>query len=79
MGSGSAEEVSDTANVPRTRVYDAAEELADGGLVSVEETTPKRFHPVSVETTNRILERQFRAQVDDLTDALESVEPAERG
>lgn len=65
LGSGSAGEVSDAANVPRMRVYDAAEELRERGLVAVEETTPKRFYPVSAETASRTLEREFLVRIDD--------------
>lgn len=78
LGSGTAEEVSDAVDVPRTRVYDAAEELRDRGLVTVEDATPRRFHPASVGVAGRTLEREFLARVDDLTDALASMEASDR-
>ena len=58
------------------RVYGAAEELRKRGLVTVDDSTPKRFYPVSVKTANRTIEREFLSRVDDLTDALEPMEPS---
>jgi sugar-specific transcriptional regulator TrmB len=78
LDGGTAEDVSDVAEVPRTRVYDAVTELEDAGLVDVQHSTPKQFWPVSAETTGRHFERQYLNHVEALTDALTGVEPAER-
>jgi sugar-specific transcriptional regulator TrmB len=78
LGGATAQEVSDAADVPRTRVYDAVAELEDHGLVDVRQSTPKRFWPVSAETTGRHFERQYRDRVDRLTDALGDLEHADR-
>ncbi|ESP90198.1 putative transcriptional regulator [Candidatus Halobonum tyrrellensis G22] len=79
LGSGTAEEVSEVAAVPRTRVYDAADELREKGLVTVGDATPKRFRPVSVAVAGRTLEREFLARVDDLSDVLAPIEASDRG
>ncbi|QLH81666.1 TrmB family transcriptional regulator [Halosimplex pelagicum] len=78
LGDGTAQDVSEVADVPRTRVYDAVGELEDHGLVDVRQSTPKRFWPVSAETTGRHFERQYRDRVDRLTDALGNLEHADR-
>lgn len=78
LGEGTAQEVSDVSEVPRTRVYDAVAELEDRGLVDVRQSTPKRFWPVSAETAGRHFERIYSRRVERLADALADVEPAER-
>jgi sugar-specific transcriptional regulator TrmB len=75
---GTAREINDIADVPRTRVYDAAEELRDVGLVDVQHASPKRFWPVSSETAGRQFHREYAHRVDTLTDALEEMEPPSR-
>ena len=40
LGEGTAQDVSDIADVPRTRVYDAVDELRDHGLVDVKQSSP---------------------------------------
>ncbi|MFT4923716.1 MAG: sugar-specific transcriptional regulator TrmB [Haloarculaceae archaeon] len=78
LGEGTAEDVSAVAEVPRTRVYDAAEELHEQGLVDIQQSTPQRFWPVSAETTGRLFQRAYSRRVDLLRDALDEVEPRAR-
>ncbi|WP_321169542.1 TrmB family transcriptional regulator [Halorarum halophilum] len=59
LGEGTAQDVSDVSDVPRTRVYDAVEELRSRGLVDVQQSTPKRFWAISAETTGRQFEREY--------------------
>jgi sugar-specific transcriptional regulator TrmB len=74
LGDATAQEVSDAADVPRTRVYDAAEELRDLGLVDVQRASPKRFWAVSPETAGRRFEREYTHRVNTLTEALDALE-----
>ncbi|WP_436908945.1 TrmB family transcriptional regulator [Halosimplex marinum] len=78
LGEGTAQDVSEVADVPRTRVYDAATELRDRGLVDVRQSKPKRFWPVSAATGARHFERYYRHRVERLTEALDAVEPVDR-
>lgn len=73
LGTGTAKEVSEVSTVPRTRVYDAVDELRDEGLVEVQQSTPKRFWPISVDTTARRFRRTTTQQISTLTDALEEL------
>jgi len=59
-------------------VYDAAEELHDRGLVDVQQSTPKRFWAVSVDTAVKRFERIHRHRVSELTKALNTLEPFAR-
>jgi len=78
LGDGTAQDVSEVVDVPRTRVYDAAAELQEFGLVDVQQATPKCFWAVSVDTAARQFERTHRRHVSDLKTALSGLEPAER-
>lgn len=75
LGTGSAREISD---VPRTRVYDAVDELHKEGLVDIKEETPKQFWSVSAETSVRLFEQNVHQRLDILRAALDTIEPAER-
>jgi len=74
LGTATAKSVSETVDVPRTRVYDAVEELADLGLVSVEETTPKRFASVTPETACDRFEREYIGRIAELERSLDAIE-----
>ena len=76
LGDGTAQDVSDVSDVPRTRVYDAVEDLRALGFVDVQQSTPKRFFPVSTETTGRHFEQEYRHRVDRLVESLGAIEPA---
>ena len=70
LGEATAQDVSELADVPRTRVYDAADELRELGLVDVKQSSPKQFWAISPETTGRHFERKYEHRVSTLTDAL---------
>jgi sugar-specific transcriptional regulator TrmB len=48
LGTGTAQEVSEQSDVPRSQVYGAADDLAARGLIEVVESAPKSFRPVSL-------------------------------
>ena len=78
LGEGTAQDVSDVADVPRTRVYEAVDELADRGLVDVNHSSPKRFWAISTESAGRHFEQEFTHRVEALTEALDGLESTER-
>lgn len=78
IGTGTAKDVSRVSDVPRTRVYDAVDELRRWGLVDVQQSSPKQFWAVSSETTRQKLERTMQRRTDALNAALSKLEPAER-
>jgi sugar-specific transcriptional regulator TrmB len=77
LDSGTAKDVSRVAEVPRTRVYDAVEELYERDLVDVRQSTPKEFWAISAETTARKFERELTRRTGLLVDALDALEPAD--
>jgi sugar-specific transcriptional regulator TrmB len=78
LGTGTAKDVSGVADVPRTRVYDAIEELHDAGLVDIQQSSPKEFWAISGETTVRKFERELDHRLSTLTTALDELEPVRR-
>lgn len=79
LGAGTAREVSQVSDVPRTRVYDAAEELQEYGVVNVQQESPKRFWAVSPDTACQILEQRHHNQMTALESALTTLQPDDRG
>lgn len=70
-----AKEVSDISGVPRTRVYDAIDNLEALGLIATQHGSPKQFRAVDVEEATRILRRQKDDRIDSLETQLQSLEP----
>ncbi|WP_049985411.1 TrmB family transcriptional regulator [Halobellus rufus] len=78
LGTGTAKDVSGVADVPRTRVYDAIDELHDLGLVDIQQSSPKEFWAISPETTSRKFEQEMTHRLSTLRTALDELEPVER-
>ncbi|SEO90236.1 Sugar-specific transcriptional regulator TrmB [Halogranum amylolyticum] len=78
LGTGTARDVSQVAEVPRTRVYDAIDELHDQGLVNILQSSPQRFWSISAETASRSFEHEFAHRIELLQTALSELEPVER-
>lgn len=73
-GVSTARDVSETAEVPRTRVYDAADELLENDLIDVEEHSPKHFDPAPAREAIRTLRREYRYREATLTAVLTMLE-----
>lgn len=78
LGTATARDVSQVSEVPRTRVYDAIDELHDRGIVDVQESSPKRFWAISAETASRTFEHELEHRTEILRTALTELEPVER-
>ncbi|NHN47994.1 TrmB family transcriptional regulator [Halostella sp. JP-L12] len=76
LGAGTAKDVADVGDVPRTRVYDAVDALHKVGLVDIQHTSPKKFTPVSRESALRKLDLQRKNIISELSELLEHLEPA---
>jgi len=78
IGIGTARDVSQVSEVPRTRVYDAIDELREAGLVDVRQSSPKQFWVISAESVSRSFERDLQHRTDTLRTALTELEPVEQ-
>jgi sugar-specific transcriptional regulator TrmB len=73
LDGATAREIDAVSQVPRTRVYDAADELRDAGLATTEESTPKWFSPVSIATIEQQFTELYLTRIERLVDALGAV------
>jgi sugar-specific transcriptional regulator TrmB len=76
LPSGTAKQISEISDVPRTRIYDAIRVLEAKGLVEVQHSSPKRFRAVSVDEAAETLREDFASRTDRLLDELRDLEPA---
>lgn len=62
LGSGTARDVASVTDVPRSQVYSVAESLEDRGLLEVQQSSPIRYRPVSIDEAQATLERRFERE-----------------
>lgn len=82
LGTGTARDVSRVAAVPRTRVYDAVEELQEMRLASVHQSSPRTFKVPAMESVSRTFENEFQRRIGLLGTALRALDtesPPDRG
>ncbi|MFB6108948.1 MAG: TrmB family transcriptional regulator [Haloplanus sp.] len=77
LGTGTAKDVANVGDVPRTRVYDAVEALHEMGLVDVQHTTPRKFIVVSSESIVRKLDVERENTIAEAAELLAELEPAD--
>jgi sugar-specific transcriptional regulator TrmB len=77
LGSGTAREVHRVADVPRSQVYSAAEGLEEHGLVEVQQSSPMRYRPVSIEEARSTLTERFEREQERAFEYVESVRSEE--
>ncbi|MBV0923958.1 TrmB family transcriptional regulator [Halomicroarcula limicola] len=73
---GTAKEISDVSEVPRTRVYDAIRVLEAKGLVEIQHSNPQVFRAVSIDEAVETLRNEYDDRVETLRQALEGLDPA---
>jgi sugar-specific transcriptional regulator TrmB len=73
LGAGSAREVAEVTDVPRSQVYGAADALADYGLVDVHQGSPTRFRPVDIEEARAQLVDRLESTADRAFDHIQTV------
>jgi sugar-specific transcriptional regulator TrmB len=71
---GTAKQLSEMTEVPRTRVYDAIRTLEAQGLVEIQHSSPQQFRAVPLEEATETLRDQYEARVERLHDALDTIE-----
>lgn len=71
LGIGTAREVYEVADVPRSQVYGAAESLENRGLVEVQKSKPMEYRPVDLEEARTRLEESFESEEDKAFSYLE--------
>ena len=74
LRTGTAKQLSEMTEVPRTRIYDAIRVLEAQGLVEIQHSSPQQFRAVPLEEATETLRDQYEARVERLYDALDAVE-----
>jgi sugar-specific transcriptional regulator TrmB len=78
LSAGTARDVADITDVPRSQVYSVAESLEERGLLEVQQSNPIRYRPVSVDEARGTLRDEFEHEQDRAFEYVDSVknEPA---
>lgn len=74
LGSGTARELAEVTDVPRSQVYGTAEGLEGKGLVYVQQATPKRYHSVEPDEIEAILRSRFERDLEEVVTVLERLD-----
>ena len=72
---GTAKDISETSEVPRTRVYDAIRVLESKGLVETQHSNPQVFRAVSVDEAVNTLQSEYVDRTESLRSTLNGLEP----
>ena len=73
---GTAKDISDISEVPRTRVYDAIRVLESKGLVEIQHSNPQQFRAVSIDEAVQTLRNEYDERAESLRQTLRGIEPA---
>ncbi|MBX0325155.1 TrmB family transcriptional regulator [Halomicroarcula sp. F13] len=71
---GTAKDISETSEVPRTRVYDAVRVLESKGLVETQHSNPQVFRAVTVDEAVNTLESEYVERAQSLRGVLSGLE-----
>lgn len=74
LAEGTAKEISRVSDVPQSRVYDVLDQLHRLGLVDIQESEPRRYAAVSVDTARTRLRQQYRTHLETATETLQKLE-----
>jgi sugar-specific transcriptional regulator TrmB len=73
LGIGSASDVADVVDVPRSQVYGAAEKLERRGLIDVQQSDPIQYRPVDLEEARRHLRNRYERREERAFEYLDTV------
>ncbi len=74
LPNGTAKEIHEISEVPRTRVYDAIRVLESQGLVEVQHSSPQQYRAVDINEATQILRQRYNDRIDTLETHLENTE-----
>lgn len=74
LPTGTAKEIDEISEVPRTRVYDAVRVLESKGLVEVQHSSPQQFRAVSIAEATATFHQQFDSRIDTLQSHFEALD-----
>lgn len=71
---GTAKEISEISDVPRTRVYDAVRVLESKGLVEIQHSSPQQFRAVSIDEAADTLQQEYETRTNTLRETLGAID-----
>lgn len=74
---GTAADISERADVPRSRVYGVAGSLAERNLLEVQEGDPRRYRALSAEAIIEQIDQTYQNRIEDVSKMLSRLESAE--
>ncbi|MFU8866691.1 TrmB family transcriptional regulator [Natronococcus sp.] len=74
LPSGTAKEIHEISDVPRTRVYDAIRVLESEGLVEVQHSSPQVYRAVEISEATQTLQQKYTDRIRSLETSLENTE-----
>lgn len=74
---GTAKEISQISEVPRSRVYDTVNRLHERGLVDIQQSDPREYKAVPKEAAFERLRRDYDATIESANEALENLQPVQ--
>ena len=72
---GTAKEIGQVADIPRSRVYETMDRLYDRGLVALHNADPKEYQAISIETALDQLRNEYESYFETAEEALRDLEP----
>jgi len=75
---GTAKEIGQVADVPRSRVYETMDRLQNRGLVELHQAEPRAYQSASVDTALRMLRARYESYLETAEQSLRKLEPAYR-
>jgi sugar-specific transcriptional regulator TrmB len=75
---GTAREVSEHIDVPRTRVYEAVRSLESDGLVEIQHCSPQRFRAIPIPEAIHVLEEKHNSRIERLEQSLRHLKQTTR-
>lgn len=75
---GTAKEISEVSEVPRTRIYDATRVLESKGLVEIQHSNPQQFRAVPITEAVETLRKEYEKRSEALRDTLEQLDTTTR-
>lgn len=73
---GTAREVSEHIDIPRTRVYEAVRSLESDGLVEIQHSSPQQFRAIPITEAIQILTDRYQSRIDSVEKSLRELKRA---
>jgi HTH-type transcriptional regulator, sugar sensing transcriptional regulator len=74
ISTGTAKEISQVSDIPRSRVYDTIERLERRGLVDIQQSDPREYRAIEIETACARIREDYDSRINSAENALQQIE-----